>query len=46
MYLGSEGCIDCGASIPVTTSDSIHAIDDVPEEKKDFVEKNAAFYKH
>ena len=32
--------------IPACTSDSIHAIDDVPEDKKDFVEKNAAFYKH
>jgi hypothetical protein len=31
---------------PACTSDSIHAIDDVPEDKKDFVEKNAAFYKH
>jgi ferredoxin len=46
MYVDPEGCIDCGARIPACTSDSIHAIDDVPEDKKDFVEKNAAFYKH
>jgi len=46
MYVDPEGCIDCGACIPACTSDSIHAIDDVPEDKKDFVEKNAAFYKH
>lgn len=46
MYVDPEGCFDCGACIPACTSDSIHAIDDVPEDKKDFVEKNAAFYKH
>jgi len=46
MYVDPEGCIDCRARIPACTSDSIHAIDDVPEDKKDFVEKNAAFYKH
>jgi len=27
------------------TSDSIHAPEDVPEEKKDFIEKNAAYFK-
>ena len=46
MYVDPEGCIDCGACIPACTSDSIHALDDVPEDKKDFVEKNAAYYKH
>src|SRR6476660_741207 len=45
MYVDPEGCIDCGACIPACTSDSIHALEDVPEEKKEFVEKNAAFYK-
>ena len=46
MYVDPEGCIDCGACVPVCTSDSIHALDDVPEDKKDFVDKNASFYKH
>ena len=45
MYVDAEGCIDCGACIPACTSDSIHALEDVPEDKKEFVEKNAAFYK-
>jgi NAD-dependent dihydropyrimidine dehydrogenase PreA subunit len=45
MYVDPEGCIDCGACIPACTSDSIHAMEDVPEEKKDFIEKNAAYYK-
>jgi ferredoxin len=45
MDVDPEGCIDCGACIPACTSDSIHALEDVPEDKKDFAEKNAAFYK-
>jgi ferredoxin len=45
MYVDPEGCIDCGACVPVCTSDSIHALEDVPEGKKDFVEKNAAYFK-
>jgi ferredoxin len=46
MYVDPEGCIDYGACIPVCTSDSIHALDDVPEDKKEFIEKNAAYYAH
>src|SRR6201982_3118146 len=45
MYVDPEGCIDCGACIPACTSDSIHALEDVPEDKKEFIEKNAAYYK-
>ena len=44
LYVDPNGCIDCGACVPVCTSDSIHALDDVPDDKKDFIEKNAAFY--
>jgi len=44
MYVDPEGCIDCGACIPVCTSDLIHALDDVPEDKKEFIEKNSAYY--
>jgi ferredoxin len=46
MYVDPEGCIDCGACVPACTSDSIHALEDLPEDKKDFIEKNADFYKH
>jgi len=45
MYVEPEGCIDCGACVPVCTSDSIFALDDVPAEKKEFVERNAAYFK-
>jgi ferredoxin len=44
MYVDPNGCIDCGACIPVCTSDSIYSLDDVPEGKKEFIGKNAAFY--
>jgi Fe-S-cluster-containing hydrogenase component 2 len=40
MYVDPEGGIDCGACIPACTTDSIHAFEDVPEDKKEFVEKN------
>ena len=39
-----EGCIDCGACVPACTSDSIHALEDVPDDKKEFIEKNAGYY--
>ena len=45
MYVDPEGCIDCGACVPACTSDSIHALEDVPEDKKEFIEKNAAYFK-
>jgi NAD-dependent dihydropyrimidine dehydrogenase PreA subunit len=45
MYVDPEGCIDCGACVPACTSDSIHALEDLPEDKKEFVEKNAEYYK-
>jgi len=45
MYVDPEGCIDCGACVPACTSESIHALEDVPEEKKEFIEKNAQYYK-
>jgi ferredoxin len=46
MYVDPEGCIDCGACIPVCTSDSIRALDDLPEDKKEFIEKKVAYYAH
>jgi NAD-dependent dihydropyrimidine dehydrogenase PreA subunit len=46
MYVDPAECIDCGACLPVCESNSIFALDDVPEDKKSFIEKNAAFFKH
>lgn len=45
MYVNPEECIDCGACVPACTSGSIFLLDDLPEDKKQFVEKNAAFFR-
>jgi NAD-dependent dihydropyrimidine dehydrogenase PreA subunit len=44
MYVDPNGCIDCGACVPVCTSDSIKTIDDLTDDQKPFVDKNAAFF--
>lgn len=45
-YVDPVGCIDCGACVPVCTSDAIFALEDVPEDKKEFIETNAKYYAH
>lgn len=44
LFVDPAGCIDCGACVPVCPSESIFAADDLPEEKKAFLESNAAHY--
>jgi NAD-dependent dihydropyrimidine dehydrogenase PreA subunit len=44
LYVDPAGCIDCGACVPVCTSDSIFAADDLPEELKQFVDANATYF--
>ncbi len=44
LYVNQEECIDCGACATACTSNSIFPVDDLPDDKKDFVEKNTAFY--
>lgn len=44
LYVDPNGCIDCGACVPVCASDAIHPSDDLSEEQKPCVEKNAAFF--
>ena len=46
LFVDPVECIDCGACVPACTSDSILAVDDVPEDKKPFIERNAAFFKN
>jgi len=46
LFVDPAECIDCGACVPACTSDSILAEDDVPEDKKAFVEKNASYFKN
>ena len=44
MYVDPAGCIDCGACLPACTSDAIFALDEVPADKKQFVDLNAAHF--
>jgi len=44
LYVDPAGCIDCGACVPVCPSEALFAQDDLPEEKKEFLDKNAAYY--
>ena len=44
MYVNPAECIDCGACVPVCTSDAIFAMDDVPADKRDFIAANEAHF--
>src|SRR5271157_491893 len=44
LYVDPEGCIDCGACVPVCPSNSLFIVDEVPADKQEFIEKNAAYY--
>jgi NAD-dependent dihydropyrimidine dehydrogenase PreA subunit len=46
MHVDPEGSIDCGACIPARSSDSIHSLDDVPDDKMVFSDANAAYFKN
>lgn len=46
LYVDPEGCIDCGACVPVCTSDSVKAGDELEGSEKHFLESNAAYYIH
>lgn len=44
MFIDPAGCIDCGACVPACTSDSIFTLEDLPEDKRQFAEVNAAHF--
>ncbi len=44
MFVDPDNCIDCGACVPVCTSNSIFVKEEVPDELKQFIEKNAAYF--
>ena len=44
LYVDPEGCIDCGACVPVCPTNSIFIVDEVPADKQEFIEKNAEYY--
>ena len=44
LFIHPEECIDCGACVPVCPTESIFVLEEVPEEKQEFIAKNAAYY--
>lgn len=44
LYVDPNGCIDCGACVPACMSDSIRPVEELSEEEKPFIEKNAAYF--
>ncbi len=44
MFVDPDNCIDCGACVSVCTSNSIFVKEEVPDELKQFIEKNAAYF--
>ena len=44
LYIHPEECIDCGACVPVCPTESIFELSEVPEDKQEFIEKNAAYF--
>jgi NAD-dependent dihydropyrimidine dehydrogenase PreA subunit len=46
LFIDPDGCIDCGACIPVCPTSSIYMVSDMPADLAHFVEKNAAHFKN
>jgi NAD-dependent dihydropyrimidine dehydrogenase PreA subunit len=44
-YIDPDVCIDCGACVSVCPVMAIYQEDEVPEEEKEYIEKNAAFFR-
>jgi len=43
-WVDPDTCIDCGACAPECPTDAIFAEDKVPEQYKEWIDKNRAFY--
>jgi len=44
LYINPEECIDCGACEPECPVNAIFEADQVPDDQKSFIEKNAAHF--
>jgi NAD-dependent dihydropyrimidine dehydrogenase PreA subunit len=44
LYIDPDECIDCDACVEVCPVDAIFSEDQVPDEERAFVERNAAYF--
>ena len=44
LYVDPVACIDCGAGILVCPTDSVFVLEDLPPDKAQFAQINAAYY--
>ena len=44
LHVNPGECIDCGACVPVCPTNSIFPNEEVPADKAEFIDKNAAHY--
>lgn len=44
LFINPELCMDCGACVATCPTNSIFAADELPAEKAEFLEKNAAHF--
>ena len=44
VYINPDECIDCGNCASVCPSGAIFALDELPADKAEFAEKNAAYF--
>jgi len=44
LYINPEECMDCGGCVSECPTNSIYPSDELPSDKLDFAEKNAAYY--
>ncbi|HEX3893527.1 MAG TPA: 4Fe-4S dicluster domain-containing protein [Terracidiphilus sp.] len=44
VYINPDECIDCGNCATICAQSAIFALDELPEDKKHFAEKNKAYF--
>ncbi len=44
LFVEPGSCIDCGACVPVCEANAIFSLDEVPDQLKGAIEKNAQYY--
>jgi len=44
LFVNPVECIDCGACVPVCEASAVFPLDDVPEDSKAAIERNAQYY--